>query len=201
MTNHPGRARDDDSELPGGHESFPPGPPATPRAPHTANGHGAAYEPDIAGLIGASVATAMSRVIPQALASVLSQVPVRTVPYLKCVTCVTARIMWVAGHGPELQAASDAMNAAAAEMPQDHPMRGNLNAAMFLPPHLQPSQDPANPNPQGIGPVNDAMVMAGGSLYCADHIPGIQQGGGRKEFLIAHAPLSSGLIADVMKAV
>lgn len=68
----------------------------------------------------------------------------------------------------------------------------------FLPERLRPSQDPANPNPQGMPGLNEGAVMTGGTWYCDSHVPGVQQAGARKEFLIANAPLSSALIAEVM---
>jgi hypothetical protein len=45
----------------------------------------------------------------------------------------------------------------------------------------------------------DGIVMAGGSLLCAEHVPGMQQQPGRKPFLIAQGALTPSLIAEVMQ--
>ena len=114
----------------------------------------------------------------QAVAQALQQVPAQR---FKCDTCVALRIAWVTTHQAELQAANEAM----AGLPPGDPRQGN--PLPFL-----PEGTPPPPN------VFDGMVMVGGSVKCADHIPGVSTQPGRKEFLIANGPLSSALIAEAM---
>jgi len=167
--------------------------PADPA--HTPNGNHA--------LIGKAVAEALAEMLPQilydAFTQALSQVQV-TVKQLHCATCFVARVGWFAQHAAEVEAARAAMTAAAAELAPGDPRAGMLNPLMFLPEHLQPSQDPANPNPQAMPGLAEGAVMAGGTLYCAEHVPGAPVQAGRKQFLIAHQPLTSALLAEVMQA-
>lgn len=218
MTNHPRRQRGEDDPQPEPsaleaieqavresptvqelRDQLNPEPPA-----HTANGESDAFKPNAATLIGNAVgkrvADAIAAQLPPALAQVLAQVPIALRQWFKCATCVAARVAWCAAHQDDLKAAEAAMIACAGQWPEGDPRRGQLNPLMFLPGHLQagpgmlPPGSPACPN------VLDGIVMAGGTVYCPDHVPGAIEaaGTGRKEFLIAHAPLSAGLIAEVM---
>ena len=140
------------------------------------------FLPDVPERIGQAVA--------QAVAAVLSQVPVRTQQY-KCATCVLGRAQWAAAHAPVIRAAGEAMAQLLASLPPGDPRRGQVDAMMFLPPHLHPGA------PQGMPPVEDGTVMTAGTVTCAAHIPGIPQaGGGRKEFLIAQGALSPQMLAE-----
>jgi hypothetical protein len=204
MTNHPRRADDEQAaEIPAADaasetdEAAPPG--------HTPNGHRVppGLQPNASKLIGEAVAGALKETLPgmlfQAMTQALSQVPVRTIgsPF-QCATCVIARISWVGQHGDDLKAAEAEMIAATYHWPPDDPRRQQVNVLMFLPQHLQPSADPAAPNPQACPNVQAGIVMTGGQVLCPDHIPGVTTQPGRKEFLIAHQPLTQGLIAEVM---
>jgi hypothetical protein len=211
MTNHPGRKRGDDedqspadalaADVPAVQEmadelaaQMPPG--------HTPNGVPPGLKPNAAKVIGETVAASLGQVLPDALcrllppllydafATALSQVPVQAVTpqHFKCATCVTLRGQWGVKYDAELKAAQTAMAALLAQMAPDDLRRAQLNLLAFLPEEAQ----------QAVPPINDGMVMTGGTVLCADHAPGTSSQPGRKEFLIAHGPLTPSLIADAL---
>jgi hypothetical protein len=140
------------------------------------------------------LAQQIGQAVANAVAQVLQQVPVQ-VAQLKCATCVLVRAQWASAHAVDIKAAGERMETALASFPQDHPIRGQADLAAFLPPHLQPGA------PGGVPPVQDGAVMTAGTIVCGQHVPGIPQaGGGRKEFLIANAALSSQMLAEMRAA-
>lgn len=197
MTSHdPERAQ---AEAPASGEPMA----GTPSA-HTPNGSGEAFKPNAAELIGNAVgrkvADAILAALPQALAQVLSQVPVNAqlLQWFKCSACVTARIQWCAVHQDDLKTAEAQMIAVLGQLPEGDPRRGQVNVLMFLPPELQSQPGVTPPGSRACPNVLDGAVMMGGAVYCPDHVPGVSAAGGRKEFLIASAPLSPAMLAEVM---
>jgi len=211
MTNHPRRAHDDEepsvaatgelaAEVPAVKElsdemAAPPAPQVPPG--FSPNGHPTPAAQALQAL------TAALEQLPQmlfgAVVQALQQVPVQVIVKPgPCGTCFTARAGWFAAHAADLAKAEAAYNAAVSELAPDDPRRGLIRGLSFLPPALQPSQDPARPNPQAMPDLAEGVILIGGTWYCAGHIPGAPQAGHRKEFLIAHGPLSSALITEVM---
>lgn len=161
-----------------------PVPPATPPAGQLPPG----LSPNGHPTPTAQLMQQLPQMLAQAMAAILGQIPV-TVKQLFCATCVLERLKWGSAHAAEMTRAEEAFRAAAAAMearaPQD---RVPVDPAAFIPPHLQ-----------GGPQVSEGAVMVGGTLYCLAHTPGAgAAAGGRKEFLIANAPLSAALIAEVM---
>lgn len=140
---------------------------------HTANGIPLGLQVNAARLIGRSVAEALSEMLPPMLGQALSSV---TREY-HCATCLTGRLNWEIAHEADLRASIDQMNIAAQAMPPDDPRRAQLNPFMFLAPHLLPSQDPADPHPDAIPVPSTGVTMAGGTLFCAAHVPGVNRPG------------------------
>lgn len=172
MTDPVHRSEEDPAILPaqpGMPGDIPAAPEPAEGAPplHSANGHGAAYEPDIAGLIGASVAAALSRVIPQALAGVLAQVPLR-VPQLKCLACVTARVQWMGAHPGVIEQAAEAAQGLIDALPPGDPRREQVQLGAFLPPEYRPG------GPDALPEIAEGMVMAGGEHRVPGAHPGDQ---------------------------
>jgi hypothetical protein len=132
----------------------------------------------------------------QAVVQALSQVQVSVKP-LPCATCMLARYTWFSMHARELAEAEAAYKAAVEALPGDDPRRGLIQALSFLPASLQPSPDPASPNPEAMPGLAESAVMVGGTLYCAAHHPGAQQQPGRKPFLIAQGALSAQMLAEM----
>jgi hypothetical protein len=198
MTNHPGRKRGDDEE-PAAAEEMAAMPAVQefaaemaaqlpPQAPPglSPNGHGPT----------ARLMEALPQMLFQAVTQALSSVQVRTAP-LKCLTCVTARLAWGARYEAEINAAQAAYVTAMSELTPDDPRRGLLQPLAFLPEALRPSGDPAHPNLQAMPEMADGIAMAGGSLYCPEHVPGAAQQAGRKPFLIAQGSLNAAMIAEI----
>jgi hypothetical protein len=175
MTNHPGRRRDDASEN---------GPPA-----QTPNGHHA-FQPDAAQLIGHAVAKALGETLPPMLAEALRSVT----PEYHCATCLIERLNWETAHEADLRASVDQMQIAGQAMQPDDPRRAELNPFMFLPPHLLPSQDPADPHPEAIPVPAVGVVLVGGTTYCAGHVPGVNRAedAPKKPLLVATTVLPAG---------
>src|SRR5580692_2148996 len=90
-----------------------------------------------------------------------------------CATCLIERLNWEAAHEADLKASVDQMQIAGQAMQPDDPRRAGLNPFMFLPPHLLPSQDPADPHPDAIPVPAVGVVLIGGTTYCAGHVPGV----------------------------
>ncbi|MGH8921016.1 MAG: hypothetical protein ACRD0H_22235, partial [Actinomycetes bacterium] len=151
----------------------------------------AAVEAAVAPLFGQ-----LPQMIGQALYQVLSQVPVQTVR-LNCAECVLARLRWTTAHDADLKVAYEKYAAAMAELPEQDPRRQMLTPVVFLPPHLQPSPDQAEPNPEGLPGIAAGDVMVGGTLYCAEHMPGAPSKASKRPFLIAQGALTPGLLAEL----
>lgn len=137
-------------------------------APAPVNGHGSAFRPDAAALIGKAVASALQETFPQmlfqALASVLTQVPVHAVTQqLRCAGCMLARLEWHAAYRAECEEAERQF----AALPPGDPRQGQAGFLEFLPEHLRPGA-----GPRGMPPVADGVVMLNGSVWCTEHIPG-----------------------------
>jgi len=152
--------------------------------------------------IANAVALAMSQfvmmlpqLLAQSLADVLRQIPVRTVP-LNCATCQINRMVWTVRHDRELKAAYEAYAAAMTELAEDDPRRRMLNPVSFLPARLQPSGDPEKPNTEGLPPVEDGIVMVGGTLYCGPHAPGAPEQASRRQILVANGNLTGSMLAQ-----
>ncbi len=160
---------DSSPEIPAGLNGSAPGTPAK----QTAEGVAA-----IAGMLSQ---------FPQALASVLQQVPVQTRQHV-CCPCLLGRLNWEAAHEREMKAAIEAAAAFAGIGPED-PRRAQLDPAPFLPEHLQPGA-----GAQGMPPLTVAATTVGGTDVCPVHIPG-RQGG--KQLLLASGPLSQGMLASL----
>ena len=138
----------------------------------------------------AVLAQQIGQAVAQAVAHVLSQVPVR-VQQLKCAACILARAQWAGAHAADIRAAEERLR----DFPPDHPLRAQADIMMFLPPHLHPGA------PQGMPPVEDGIAMTAGTVTCAAHLPGLPQvNGGRKEFLIAQGALSPQMLAEARAA-
>jgi hypothetical protein len=130
----------------------------------------------------------LPQMLASALGSVLSQIPLRTAAQFRCVTCVRARFAWVEANGETLKAAEARMDAARAQMDDSHPMRDQLNPLMFLPEGTPP-----------IPPVQGGSVMVQGTVYCAEHDPGIDRAG-RPSLLVVEGALSHAALAGFMQA-
>lgn len=209
MTNHPHRAHDDEEPSAAAAEELAAEVPAV--AEHAAemaaqppqqvppgfspNGHPTPAAQALQALTAAL--ERLPQMLFQAVAQALSSVQV-TVKQPPCGTCYVTRAAWFAQHAAELAQVEAAYRAAVETLPEGDPRRGLIQAVSFLPERLRPSQDPSQPNPQGIPDLAEGAVMIGGTWYCDSHVPGVQQAGARKEFLIANAPLTSALIAEVM---
>ena len=188
MTNHPGRQRPPQPAPPTVPE------PSEPRAvePPGPPNQGAAYAVQTTALLGRLI-NELAQMLPVALydamARALSTVPVMTRQML-CAPCLVNRLTWDAVHKAELKAAEEAMAAARDALPEDSPQRGQLSPLMFLPPHLQPSQDPANPNPRGIPDISVGIITVGGTTLCAEHAPADLPVPGKRPLLVAqgHIP-------------
>jgi hypothetical protein len=158
--------------------------PGTVPAAFTSNGHGPAART-------AAALEALPQMLYQAVATALSQVPVTT-RHLPCTTCVLARLTWASDHSAEITAAEGALKAAAAEQEAKDPAdRVQLDAMSFLPERLRPGGDQAAPALQ------DGTVLAGGTLYCLQHVPNAPGQPGKRPFLIAQGALSSQMLAEI----
>jgi hypothetical protein len=202
MSNHPHQRprRDDDGMVPVPESNAPASAPAAP-----VNGNGSALRPNAAKAIGEAAGTAMAGtlqgMLPQmlfdAVASALSQVPIRTVPQqLYCGPCFTRRLNWERAHEADLKAAIEAMRAAAGDMAPDDPRRAQLNPLMFLRPELLPSMDPDDPHPDAIPDPAHAVTMISGTLYCGADAPGTGDAA-KPPLLIAHGSIPAGALAQV----
>ena len=188
MTNHSRRARDitGDAErnaaaadalagdlIPAGDGDIPPqGSDGVP--PHTSNGVPPGLRLNAAKLIGQAVAEAVAQAIGQGLPQMLVQALTQALrDQYYCATCFVERLNWETAHDADLKAAVEQMQVAAQAFPPGDPRLAHLSPFMFLPPHLLPSQDPADPHPDAITDPAAGVVMIGGTLYCARHAPGV----------------------------
>jgi hypothetical protein len=173
MTNHPHRKRDDEPSI----ESPEPGdipPQGSAEVPmHTGNGVPLGLQANAARLIGRAVAEAVSEMLPPMLAQALGS----ATPQYHCATCLAERLNWEIAHEADLRASVDEMRIAGQAMQPGDPRLAQLNPFMFLPPHLLPSQDPADPHPEAIPVPSAGVTMAGGTLFCAAHMPGVNRPG------------------------
>jgi hypothetical protein len=165
-------------------EPTPPGviPPA-----FSANGHG----PVTAAV--QQVAAAIQQ-LPQTLFGAMSAaLQQEQAAPLRCATCMLNRLQWGVQHGPAFAAAEAAFKAAAEEMAgRAAEDQVPLNPSAYVPEHLQPGGASAP------APINPGVVMIGGSLYCASHIPGAPGMPGQSPLLVAQANLP-GLMAEMMR--
>jgi hypothetical protein len=165
---------------------LPPGLTAATRA--AANGHrpgSGSYSQQTAQ--NTAQAAALLAQLPQAIGAMLAQV-VKSIPRPPlCSTCLIARLKWEAQYMPQLEAAITAA-AEAAGIPDGDPRRGLIDAASYLPEHLQPGA-----GSQGMPPVNPKNTTIGGTDYCSGHIPGLAGG---RTLLVAQGALSSSLLAQ-----
>lgn len=131
----------------------------------------------------------------QAVAAAFQQVPV-TVRPLRCATCVLEQQQWGHRYSAEVAAAQAALQAAAAEQEQRAPEdRVPLNGLGYLPERLRPGGE------QGPPPLQEAAVMVGGTLLCADHIPGAPGQPGKRSFLIAQGSLPDGTLSGFLRGL
>jgi hypothetical protein len=173
-----------------------PVPPSVPPADHlppglSPNGHptpSAQALQAVAGMIGQ-----LPQMLFSAVAQALQSAPV-TVRPLRCATCVLEQQQWGHRYAAEIAAAQTALQAAAAgqeaKAPED---RVPLNGLDYLPEKLRPG------GPEGPPPLQDAAVMAGGTLLCTEHIPGAPGQPGKRPFLIAQGSLPSGLLSEFLR--
>jgi len=174
MTNHPHRERDDAPEP--APESVPPMTELPPGL--SQNGHGPT----------ARLMEALPQMLFQAVTAALQQVQVTTAP-LPCATCFLARLQWGASHAAEFREAERAYAAAVAEQEQKDPQdRVALDPASFAPDSLQSAP-----------PLQGGTVMVGGTLYCAQHIPGAPGMPGTSPLLIAQAHLTPGMLSEMTR--
>lgn len=189
MTNHPRRQRDENEpsiESPAPGDIPPQGSAEVPA--HTGNGVPLGLQANAARLIGRAVAEAVGEMLPPLLGQALSSV---TREY-HCATCLIERLNWEIAHEAELRASVGQMQIAGQAMQPDDPRREQLNPFMFLPPHLLPSQDPADPHPDAIPVPAVGVVMVGGTLFCAGHVPGVNRPGDapKRPLLVATATMN-----------
>lgn len=200
MTNHPRRERDEDGkpepaqelaasvpavqELADEISARPPVPPG-----FSPNGHTPTR----------TLIEQLPQMLFQAVAAALQQVPVQVVVKPgPCGTCFTARVGWFTGHSAEIARAEAAYQAALSELAPDDPQRGLIEPLSFLPAALQPSQDPAHPNPLAMPGLAEGVIMTGGTWHCAQHVPGIQQQPGK--LLIAETVIPQGMLGQLFRS-
>ena len=155
---------------------------------HTGNGVPPGLRPNAAKIIGATVADAIAETLPPLLAQALSAV---TPPHY-CATCLTDRLNWEIGHKEDLKMAMEQMQIAGMALPPGDPRLDQLNPFMFLPPHLLPSQDPDTPHPDAVTEPQPWVTMAGGTLFCTRHVPGVNRPGDapKRPLLVATATMN-----------
>lgn len=166
---------------PAGNEPMP-GPQQVPPA-FTPNGHSASQ-------IAVALMQQMPQMLTDALASVLSQVPVHTTgSRYRCAGCVMGRLQWITAHRHEADTANAAYAKAMAEAaaaPDDDPRKHiPLEFAMFLPQVLRPGAE------QGMPLIAEGTVMIGGTAYCMEHVPGAP---GKTQLLVATAGMSPSML-------
>ena len=206
MTNHPRRARDEDTDLaaealegissvlPAEDGDIPPQGSAEVPA-HTGNGLPPGLRPNAAKLIGQAVAETLGQVLPQmlfqAVAGALQQVPVQAViQQHMCATCIIARIAWENSHRAAMEAAMAAA-AQAAGVDADSPQARRTDLTPFLPPHLRPGEK------AGIPAIAQAITTHQGAELCAAHLAqaaGIQPG--RSPLLVATATMNPAMLGQ-----
>jgi hypothetical protein len=132
----------------------------------------------------------------QAVSAALQQVPVSVKPG-PCGTCFTARVGWFTSHSAEIAKAEAAFQAAVNALAPDDPRRGLVQPLSFLPAALQPSQDPAKPNPQAMPALAEGVILIGGTWYCAQHVPGLPQQPGK--LLVASTVIPQGMLGQLFR--
>jgi hypothetical protein len=133
----------------------------------------------------------------QAVAAALSQVQVTVKPG-PCGTCFTTRVSWFTVHSAEIARAEAAYQAALSELAPDDPQRAMIQPLSFLPDALQPSPDPAKPNPQAMPGLTEGVIVIGGTWYCAGHVPGVQQQQPGK-LLVAETMIPQGMLGQLFR--
>jgi hypothetical protein len=133
----------------------------------------------------------LPQMLYQALSAALQQTQVTT-RRLPCTTCVMARLKWASDHSAAITAAEEALKAAmagqAARAPQD---RVQLAPGAFLPEQLRPGGDQAPP------PLQDGLVLVGGTLHCLEHVPNAPGQPGARQLLVAQGALSPAALAQI----
>ena len=178
MTNHPRRERDENEPS---IEALEPA--SVPL--HTGNGAAPGLAPNAAKIIGQTIAQALAETLPPMLAQALSAAG--RPEY--CAICLADRLNWEIAHEADLKAAIGQMQVAAQAYPPGDPRLAQLNPFMFLPAHLLPSQDPADPHPDAIPDPSLWSTMKEGTLYCTGHLPGVNRPGAapKRPLLVATA--------------
>lgn len=196
MTNHPRRERDGDEE-PAGIEELAASVPAVqeladelaahlpPQVPpgFSSNGHTPT----------ARLIEQLPQMLAQAFAHVLTQIPVKAITLQHiCSGCFAVRVAWEQAHEAELTAARTMAAQAAGTDPAD-PQAAGLDFTPYLPPELAPGAD------GGLPEVRQAITTVQGTDVCPLHHPAMPQGGSKRPFLIVGAPLTAGMLAEVMQ--
>lgn len=228
MTNHPNRKRRDVTaederqleaiegivadltpgdtvvELGGGDQDLRPAAPgdippqgSAEMPAHNGNGVPPGLRPNAAKLIGQTVAAGLIEALPQVLTQALASVSQR----YYCATCLVERLNWEIKHEAELKEAIGEMNLAAmaiAPGPQGDQQRAQLNPFMFLPGHLLPSPDPADPHPEAITEPQMGVVTVSGTTYCTIHVPGVNRPGTSPKplLLVATATMNPAMLGQ-----
>jgi hypothetical protein len=219
VTNHPGRQRGDDepsaadelaAEVPAVRElademAAQPQPPQVPPgfSPNGGKTPLMALTEQLPQMLADAFGQALTEQLPQmlsnAVAAALQQVPVQVIVKPgPCGTCFTARVGWFDAHPAEIEKAQAAYVAAVSGLAPDDPQRGMIQALSFLPASLQPSPDPAKPNPQAMPGLAEGVILIGGTWYCAQHVPGVQQPQSGK-LLVAETAIPQGMLGQLFR--
>lgn len=180
------------------HEPVPPSTPPGAPPGFSQNGSTPMVQllHELPGLLNQAVALAlqplpaiMYQAFRQALGEALQTTPL-TIRNDPCVTCFTARITWSTVHADEIARVIAAYQAAAEAMAQKPPEdQVPVNELDFLPEHLHPGAE------QGAPPIQDGVLMIGGTRYCTDHDPNAPGKPGAKPYLIANAGLTPSMLS------
>jgi hypothetical protein len=166
----------------------------SPQAPAGLNGN-SPTSPARQTADGVSAIAGMLPQMAQAFGTLLGQLPMAIgqavrVPRQLCAPCVLARLGWEHKHEAEMAAASEGYQQAAEEATRlGVPMQQAPEA--FLPEPLRPGQPDGMPQPQ------PGITMVGGTLVCAEHVPGAPGKPGAKKLLVVHGALSTGMLAGL----
>lgn len=161
-----------------------PGPQDIPAGLQSPNGHSPSQ-------MTLALMQQMPRMLAQAIAAVLQQVPVQAEgTRYRCAGCVIGRLGWIAAHQKACDDAGAAYTQAAAEqagLPDGDPRKGiPLDFVMFLPEPLRPGGE------QGMPPVAEGIVMTGGTTWCMEHVPGAP---GKSRLIVAQGSMSPAMLA------
>lgn len=142
---------------------------------------------------GVAAIAGMLPQLAQGIGGMLSQLPMaigQASPRQLCAQCVLARLGWENRFGPEIaEASAKAQEAAEEAAAQGVPFQRPPES--FLPERLQLGQ------PDGMPQLQPGITTVNGTLVCAGHVPGAPGKPGAKTLLIAHGPLSSGMLAGL----